>query len=127
VSVPIPSLFLQVEENPNCSALDGLVFQPRTAPRAISRLQCAHGADIDWFDVTGMNADGTPCAATACLIDDSGDGACYLITGGDWGLRFRKPAHGAPWRLDDPEQWGEPYLLVPGDDAGLIFCPSTQS
>jgi len=126
VSSAIPSVYLQVDENPNCGALDGLVFQPRTAPRQVSRLRCSRLGTVDWYEVTGLDSGGSPLPATACLIDDSGDGACYLIIGGDWGLRFRRP--GSPdWTLNDPAQWGEPYLLVPADDAGLIFCPSTHS
>jgi hypothetical protein len=122
----IPSLYLQVEENPNCGPIDGLVFQPRTAARAVERLRCSHRGATGWYEVTGLSSDGSPQPATASLIDDSGDGACYLIVGGDWGLRFREA--GSPgWSLDDPRQWGEPYLLIPADDTGLIFCPSTHS
>jgi hypothetical protein len=45
------------------------------------------------------------------LIDDSGDGACYLVVGGAWGLRFRSGG----------TQWGEPCLLLAADDADLQF------
>ena len=127
VSAAIPSVFLQVEENPNCSALDGQVFQPRTVPRAITRLRCSYQGVVDCFEVTGLTVDGEPCAASACLIDDSGEGACHLIFGGDWGLRFRKPSNGVTWDLNNTEQWGESYLLLPATETDLIFCPSTQS
>ena len=123
--VPIPSVYLLIEENPNCAPLDGLIFQPRTVPAAIDRVRCEHRGTVDWYEVTGLGADGSQVPANACRIDDSGEGACYLVTGGDWGLRFRTP--GTVWNMDDPVQWGEPYLLLPADEAGLSFCPSTQS
>ena len=122
----IPSVYLQVEENPNCGSMDGLVFQPRTVPRDVERLRYSRLGTVGWYEVTGLNSEGSPQPASACLIDDSGDGACYLVMGGEWGLRFREVG-GPAWSVDDPGQWGEPYLLIPADDTGLIFCPSTHS
>jgi hypothetical protein len=55
----------------------------------------------------------------ACLIEDSGDGACHLVFGGAWGLRLK--TGGPDWNLDDPDQWGETYLLLGGDGSDLRF------
>jgi hypothetical protein len=74
-----------------------------------------------WCDVTGVDESGILCPAMACLIEDSGDGACYLIVGGAWGLRLK--ADGGDWDLEDPAQWGEGYLLLSGDVGNLQFAP----
>jgi hypothetical protein len=126
VSAPIPSVYLQIDDNPNCNSLAGLIFQPRTVPAPIERIRYQRQGTVDWYEITGIDAEGKPVPATACIIDDSGDGACYLIVGGEWGLRFRRPST-MEWSFDDPNQWGEPYLVAPADDEALIFCPSTQS
>jgi len=47
----------------------------------------------------------------ASPIDDSGDGNCYLITGGAWGLRMRT----------ESGEFGEPYIVLGGDGKDLEF------
>ncbi len=75
--------------------------------------KCAPSArgEERWFNVTGLDRDWTPCPALGSLIDDSGDGACYLITGGQWGLQLQ----------DNRETWGAPYLMLPGDGSDVRF------
>jgi hypothetical protein len=91
--------------------MDGQIFQPRTGRRAVTQIRMDRGGEEHWCAVTGLDEDWRECQATACLIDDSGDGACYLLVGGAWGLRLR----------DGESQWGEPYLLLAADDADLRF------
>jgi hypothetical protein len=112
-------VLIQVDENPNCAPMDGLVFQPRTAPRPVSRVRTLRLGTETWCDITGLTESGAPTAAMACLIDDSGDGASYLVFGSAWGLRFKIGQRG--WNLDDPDQWGEAYLLLPADGSDLHF------
>ena len=50
--------------------------------------------------------------AIASLIDDSGDGACYLITGGTWGLKLSS----------EDVAFGEPYLLLSRDGKDIEFA-----
>jgi hypothetical protein len=101
-----PVVLIEVEENPNCESMDGLVFQPRTAPRPISQVRTVRGGNEVWCDISGMDAGGGLIPAMACVIDDSGDGACNLIFGGAWGLRLRTA---------EGDAWGEAYLLLPAD------------
>jgi hypothetical protein len=121
VGTAIPSVFLQIDENPNCASLDGLVFQPRSVPKALAQVRCARNGTEDWYEVAGLEADAEVCPAMACLIDDSGDGACYLVFGGGWGLRFRPVQSADAWDIESPAQWGEPYLLLPADGSDLRF------
>ena len=66
--------------------------------------------------VTGWSSDG-PCAAYAAMVQDSGDGAVLLVYGGDEGIRLKPVDSAKEWDLEDPEQWGEPCLLLSPDAA----------
>ena len=106
-----PPIFIQIDENPNCDAMDGLVFQPKAPPREVKRVRVARDGAPVWCDITGLDEGGEPCAATASPIDDSGDGNCYLITGGSWGLRLHT----------ESGEFGEPYIVLGGDGKDLEF------
>src|SRR5215470_13806234 len=97
------AVFIQIEENPNCSSMEGQVFQPRTEPRALTHVR---QQDM-WCEITGLDEDSHLTPAMACLVDDSGEGAAWLIFGGAWGLRLKNP---------EGREWGEPLLLL-GPDA----------
>ncbi|HWC95237.1 MAG TPA: hypothetical protein VG456_00770 [Candidatus Sulfopaludibacter sp.] len=101
------SIFIQIDENPNCAAMDGQIFQPRSEPRIVRQVQMER-----WCEVTGLDENWKECEAKAYLIDDSGDGACYLVVGGAWGLHFK----------DGDREWGEPYLLLGADGEDLKFA-----
>jgi|SRR5450432_3196912 hypothetical protein len=114
-------VLLQIPENPNCEPLDGQVFQCRTPPRAVAHVLREYDGGMAWCPITGVNEEGAPCAATACIVEDSGDGACYLVVGGGWGLRLKPPNATDAWDLANLKQWGLPYLLLGGDGADLRF------
>jgi hypothetical protein len=84
-----PAVLIQIDSNPNCLPMDSLVFQPQTPPRAISEIRMKREGTEMWCSVTGVAESGNPCSAMACLIEDSGDGACHLVFGGAWGLRLK--------------------------------------
>lgn len=114
-------MYLTVEENTNCEAVEGRVFNERESPRAISRvMQTRRGVDL-WCAITGLDSHGSPCAAVARKVEDSGDGTCYLVTGGAWGLRLQSADQPGPWSLGDSQQWGESFLLLPGSGEDLTF------
>jgi hypothetical protein len=115
------TVYIEIEQNPNCDAMDGQVFQPRSAPRAVAQVLAERNGEERWYEVTGLDRDAQVCPASASPIDDSGDGACYLVTGGEWGLRFRDPAAASSWDISDPAQWGAAYLMLPGDGNDLRF------
>jgi hypothetical protein len=115
-------VYLEIPENPNCDALDGQVFQCRSAARVVTHVRCNRAGMETWCEVTGFNLDGRVSLAMACEIDDSGDGTCYLVSGGTWGLRLKDSAASQPWSLEDSDQWGEPFLLVPADGQSVRFA-----
>jgi hypothetical protein len=114
-------VLLQIPENPNCDAMDAQVFQCRSAARTVTHVLCERPGGSEWCAVTGIDEGGAPCPATACMVEDSGDGACYLVIGGEWGLRLKPDGSTDDWHFASATQWGVPYLLLAGDAATLRF------
>ena len=115
-------VLLQIPENPNCEPMDAEVFQCRSAARVVTHILCERPGGMEWCPITGIDDAGAPCPATACLVEDSGDGACYLLIGGEWGLRLRPAAAMDDWDVANTTQWGVPYFLLAGDAATLRFA-----
>ena len=106
-------LILEIPDNPNCEPVDLRIFNDVEGPRRVRELCVApFGQQPSWHEVTGWTAEGTPCPALARRVDDSGEGLAVLVYGGSGGLRFRPAGSRQPWRLDDPQQWGLPFLLT---------------
>src|SRR5579864_2364839 len=99
-------MFLRFEENPNTGFVDDRVFQERSEPKAVVQvLRKRRGADV-WCPVTGLGTKGEPVPALARKVEDSGEGICYLVYGGIWGLRLKDPSCADAWSLEDVHQWG---------------------
>jgi hypothetical protein len=112
-------ILLQIPENPNCDAMDAQVFQCRSAARTVTHVLCDRNGRMAWCAVTGIDEGGAQCPAAACIVEDSGDGACWLVTGGEWGLRLREGE--GKWDFADTTQWGAQYFLLSGDGSTLRF------
>lgn len=125
-------LFLEVDPNPNCDAVDGMMYQALEPPRRVRQIRITRAGQETWCWVTGVEspaAAGQPprwVPAQVQKISDSGAGIAWCIIGGRWGLRFQHAApaeapvrpsgqpaaSGAPgWDLADAAQWGEPYKI----------------
>ena len=115
------TIYLSVEESPNSEPLEPRVFQERTAPRVVTEVLRTRGGQEVWCPVVAMEAGGKTGPALARKVDDSGDGTCYLVYGGHWGLRLKDPACQDAWSFADPHQWGETFLLLSADGADLKF------
>ncbi len=95
------------------------VFHDLEPPRGVQQVQLERdGKPPQGYDVVGWTLAGTPVPAQAQKVDDSGEGVAILIHGHDAGLRFRPTGSTAPWTLQDPAQWGEPFLIT--TDAGDV-------
>jgi hypothetical protein len=106
-------VIIEIPLNRNCEPVDMRIFNDVEEPREVRRLVVAPpGREPAWYDVTGWTAEGGPCPALARRVDDSGEGLAVLVYGGSAGLRFRPAGSARPWTLDDPEQWGLPFLLT---------------
>ena len=94
------------------------MFEGLEDPREVHRLVAPRRDGTDALcEVTGWSGSG-PQPANAVKVSDSGAGVSLLIYGGDEGIRLRPASSTAPWSLYDPEQWGEPCLLLDPDTAG---------
>lgn len=117
----VSAVLIQIDENPNCEPWAGQVFQPLTAPRAVSHVRCDRGGHTVWCAITGIDADGQPTPAMAGLVQDSGDGSCYLVFGDEWGLRLQSESGSGAWDLKNFDQWGLSFLLLPDNGSDLRF------
>jgi hypothetical protein len=115
-------MFLRFEENPNFGFVDDRVFMERTEARAVSEvLRQRQGKEV-WCPVTAMESAHGFGTAMARKVEDSGEGMCWLVYGGLWGLRLKDPSCPDAWSLEDPHQWGEGFLLLPADGADLHWA-----
>jgi len=105
--VPTDPTFVDVFVEPNDNAPEGsgLRFRAEGVARLVSRVRYDDRdcAIVGWSSVDG----GSPCAAYAIVVEDSGSGTALLVYGGDWGVRLTPDDGGEPF--------GEPYLLLASD------------
>ncbi|MCX6023746.1 MAG: hypothetical protein NTZ05_18845, partial [Chloroflexi bacterium] len=116
-------LYVEVEENPNSEVSLNLVYKALEPPgilRAV-RLYDDTPNGEEW-EVTGWSSDGggTPIPAQGTLIADSGAGDGYLVWGGDWGIRVRRPGSGA-WSIAAADQRGDSHFVL-SDSEDLIYA-----
>src|SRR4051812_30132620 len=112
-------MYLSVDENPNCELPDGRVLQERGEPVRVAEVLRQRAGQEVWCPIVSWEAQGASGPAWARKVDDSGEGTCYLVYGGRWGLRLKDPTCQDAWDLHDAHQWGEPFLLLPADGADL--------
>ena len=74
-SFMLPPVYILIEDNPNCTSLDGLIFQPKALPRQVKRVRVACDGRLVSCDVVAVNEGWATEPAMASPIDDSGDGA----------------------------------------------------
>lgn len=115
-------MYLIVEENPN-SLSDERVFSTSGEKRGVSKLNLPNPrtkATI-WCDVTGVTENGHFEKAFAQRVEDSSDGTAWLVFGGSWGLRLRDGDNPSPWSLDNPDQWGLPFVVLDSSGTAIQF------
>ncbi len=119
-------IILEIPPNPNCDAVEMRVFHDVEPAKPVAQVQLERDQGKPaWYTVTGWTTAGTPCAALAQKVDDSGEGVAFLVYGGDAGLRFRPSDHTTPWRMGQPDQWGESFLII--SDINMLQFISTPS
>ena len=109
------SVYVEVEENDNCGYMPLQVFEARADPKPVHRVRLfepgrPHGA----YEVTGWCSDdgGAPCPAMYVPVSDSGQAEAHLVIGGEWGVRMRRTDRAEEWDINNPDQWGEPFLWL---------------
>ena len=114
------SIWLEVEENDNCEYMPQLVYEAHTAPVPVFRVYVDEpDRPRGIYNVTGWCSEGggTPCPAMYAPVSDSGQAVVHLVYGGDWGIRFKPLDSQDDWSTENPDQFGEPYvMLIDGSD-----------
>ena len=104
---------LEIVDNANCPAMDLRIFHDVEPPQPAAQVRLSRdGQSSQWYSVTGWSQAGGPCPAWVQKIDDSGDGVAFLLYGGDAGLRLCPTTSHEPWASSNPQQWGEPFLII---------------
>jgi len=124
----VADLFLEIEANPNCEMVEGMMYHALEPPRPVIRMQVTHAGREAPCWVTGVEPPDRATGreprwvpALARKITDSGAGIAWCVYGGRWGLRFQPTSAGPPvWDLRNLVQWGEPYKIY-GDASNVVF------
>lgn len=115
-------MFVRFEENPNCGFVDDRVWTERSEAQRVTHVLRTRLGEEVWCPVTGLDEKGQPIPAQARKVEDSGEGICYLVYGGLWGIRLKEPTCQDPWSLEDNHQWGEGFLLLSSTGEDLRFA-----
>src|SRR5689334_22020301 len=99
-------MFLRFDENPNCGFVDDRVFAERSEPYRVTHVLRRRQGQDQWCAVTGLDEKAREQPALARKVDDSGEGTCWLVYGGKWGLRLRDDTCRDAWSVEDSHQWG---------------------
>ena len=109
------SIYIEVDENDNCEYMPLMLYEAHADAVPVARVVLDEpGRAPGEYQVTGWSSDngGTPCTAMYCPVSDSGQAVVHLVFGGDWGIRMKPADSAAAWSIDDPEQFGEPYIML---------------
>ena len=116
------SIYIEVEDNPNCDYMPLMLYEAHSDPVPVSRVALDEpDRPAGVYDVTGWCSEsgGSPCPAFYAPVSDSGQAVVHLVYGGDWGVRFRPENGDEPWDIDSADQFGEPYVMLL--DGGAII------
>lgn len=107
--------YVQVEPNDNCPMSASQVYKNLGSPFAVKAVRIYEGQpEGTLYDICGWYSlmNGISTLAYAVQVEDSSEGAAYLVYGGDWGLRLRPIDSAGEWSLSDSDQFGETHLVL---------------
>jgi hypothetical protein len=110
---------VEVESNDNTPMMAQQVYKNLGLPFRVTKVRIYEGEpEGALHDIVGWSSSGggEPVEAFAVRIEDSSEGAAFLIYGGDWGIRLRPAGSDAAWSIDAEEQFGETHLVLASDD-----------
>ena len=117
------SIYLETDDNPNCEYMPLMLYEAHADAVPVTRIVLDEpGRPPGVYQVTGWSSegDGTPCPAMYAPVSDSGQAVVHLVFGGDWGIRMKPDDSTADWSIDDPEQFGEPYIMLMDESAIIL-------
>ena len=117
------SIYLETDDNANCEYMPLMLYEAHADAVPVTRVVLDEpGRAPGVYQVTGWSSegDGAPCPAMYAPVSDSGQAVVHLVFGGDWGIRMKPDDSTADWNLDDPEQFGEPYVMLMDENAIIL-------
>lgn len=122
------SIYLEVEDNANCEYMPLMLYEAHAEAVPVTRIVIDEpGRPPGIYEVTGWSSegDGSPCPAMYAPVSDSGQAQVHLVFGGDWGIRMKPAESKVEWSIEDPEQFGEPYVMLMDESAIILSDSST--
>jgi hypothetical protein len=110
---------VEVEANDNTPMMAQQVYKNLGLPFRVTQVRIYEGEpDGTLHDIAGWSSrdGGSPVDAFAVRIEDSSEGAAFLIYGSDWGVRLRPAGSDEAWSIDAAEQFGETHLVLASDE-----------
>lgn len=110
---------VDVESNDNTPMMAQQVYKNLGMPFRVGQVRVYEGdPEGKLHDVTGWSSagGGSPVPAYAVRVEDSSEGAAFLVYGGDWGLRLRPAGSGDAWSLESSDQFGETHLVLASEE-----------
>ena len=124
MTAPMPeSIYLEVDDNDNCEYMPLMLYEAHADAVPVSRIVLDEPGRLPGvYQVTGWSSegDGSPCPAMYAPVSDSGQAVVHLVFGGDWGIRMKPDDSTVEWSMDDPEQFGEPYVMLMDESAIIL-------
>ena len=117
------SIYLEVDDNDNCEYMPLMLYEAHADSVPVERVVLDEpGRPPGVYQVTGWSSedDGTPTPAMYAPVSDSGQAVVHLVFGGDWGIRMKPADSAADWSLEDPDQFGEPYIMLMDESAIIL-------
>lgn len=121
-------MIIEVESNPNCEQSFFARFKDVGRARLVTKVKSyERRSEGEWCWVTGWCDDqhNPLCPAHAQIVEDSGAGVTILVYGGIGGIRLRPVSLEEEWRIESPNQWGEPYLSF-SDQKDVVYLDESN-
>lgn len=113
------TVYVMIEDNLNCRG-DERMFAVSGDPRDVEQVMIDRpDGTTGWCEVAAVDDANSFGPASARQVEDSAAGVAWLVTGGAWGLRLRPAGATGLWAVDDPTQWGVPFLVM-DDSSGVV-------
>ena len=112
-SLLMAQVWIDIEDNDNCGYFPMQTFEVRGVERVASSVVLDSVTNVEGrCEVVGWSDEGV-CDVRVVAVGDSGAGESVLVYGGNHGIRLRSYKIADAWSLWSPEEFGEPYMLLP--------------
>ena len=109
----MPQVWIDIEDNDNCGYFPMQTFEARGVERVASSVVLESVTNVEGrCEIVGWSDEGR-CDVRVIQVGDSGAGESILVYGDNHGIRLRPSDGTGEWMLESPQEFGEPYMLLP--------------